>query len=950
MRLVFRLFTISLLAAGFFVLFAMAGTAGAQQSQSRAVVLDTTGFWRIYHTLQPPVIQLEDELKPVLINGWLDRPTPEPPEGWQATDFDDRYWLRGPARINGRTPYVARLAMRARFTVIDVKRAAADLKFSAAYHGGIIVYLNGTEIARHHMPDGQLDDSSLAEPYPREAFVDDKNHLLAEWQYRSRAMSSENARRMALRKRQLDSLQIPASALRPGVNVLAVELYRAPYDKAVEELKYPAAGRRGSPYNLTFNTCEILHLQLSAASASGISQEATRPDGLQLWNSDALTSDFDLDFAGPSERLYPLRVAGPRGGIISGKIVAGSNKPLQGLKATLGKLVGPDGNSIPAKAVRIRYGLLWGGQEGVWGPHLTYWDVNYSRYPRNPSLFGALAEAPPAVVEVRTKSPVSGSDLSTPGQPEPVFGAVTPVWVTVDVPRDAKAGTYRAELLVECQDEKPRKVPVEVVVADWTLPERGERRAWVEMIQVPDTTAIEYDLPLWSDEHWQMIGRSFKLMSEAGSRVVHLPLVCNTNHGTAESMVRWVRQDDGSFKHDFTVLEKYLDTAIANMGKPQIVVLYAWDIYQLHPDKVRSSSSHDQERRALANIRKATGGASSGPVVTGVEASGEVVSLALPHFDEPESVELWAPVFAELKKILQQRGLLEAASLGCMSDAWPNADEVRALKELSDGLPWVSYSHMGVPKWQMHDLATVRYQATVTQNRYANGGPTVIGSHQGWAGPSWPDRLGVPLEERLERPGIFAENGRGGRGFDVWPASRLRQAMEFNITGDQRGIGRVGADFWSVIRDRAGNRRGRAAARFPQSSWRNQDLESSLLAPGPDGPVSTPGFEAFREGAQESEARIVIEEALLDEAKRARLGEELARRCTEALELRTHYLIKSLGQMRLTGPDHWYVTVGYTYWHRSAGPIGHQWFLSSQWQERSEMLYNLAAEVSAKLK
>ena len=31
---------------------------------ARTVILDTTGFWRLHHTLRPPVIQLPDGLKP----------------------------------------------------------------------------------------------------------------------------------------------------------------------------------------------------------------------------------------------------------------------------------------------------------------------------------------------------------------------------------------------------------------------------------------------------------------------------------------------------------------------------------------------------------------------------------------------------------------------------------------------------------------------------------------------------------------------------------------------------------------------------------------------------------------------------------------------------------------------------------------------------------------------
>ena len=66
------------------------------------------------------------------------------------------------------------------------------------------------------------------------------------------------------------------------------------------------------------------------------------------------------------------------------------------------------------------------------------------------------------------------------------------------------------------------------------------------MIQSPDTLALQYGVPLWSDRHWELIGKSFDLMRPTGSRVVYVPLLRNTNQGNSESMVRWTKKKDGS--------------------------------------------------------------------------------------------------------------------------------------------------------------------------------------------------------------------------------------------------------------------------------------------------------------------------------------------------------------------------------------------------------------------
>ena len=99
------------------------------------------------------------------------------------------------------------------------------------------------------------------------------------------------------------------------------------------------------------------------------------------------------------------------------------------------------------------------------------------------------------------------------------------------------------------------------------------------MIQSPDTLSLEYGVPLWSEKHWAMIARSFQLIRPTGSRVVYIPLLRHTNQGNAESMVRWIRQKDGSYKQDYSVMDKYLDLAQKNLGEPKLVVFYAWDSY-----------------------------------------------------------------------------------------------------------------------------------------------------------------------------------------------------------------------------------------------------------------------------------------------------------------------------------------------------------------------------------
>jgi hypothetical protein len=44
------------------------------------------------------------------------------------------------------------------------------------------------------------------------------------------------------------------------------------------------------------------------------------------------------------------------------------------------------------------------------------------------------------------------------------------------------------------------------------------------------------------------------------------------------------------------------------------------------------------------------------------------------------------------------------------------------------------------------------------------------------------------------------------------PLTCFRHLVEMNVADEQRGTAHLGADFWPVIRDRLGNRRGRRGA------------------------------------------------------------------------------------------------------------------------------------------
>ena len=943
----------------------LTSVAAEQPAGQAVVVLDTYGNWRMHHTLAPPLIQPKGgEPRPVLYGyEWIDCQTPAPPEGWTAPNFDDSSWLRGPAHMACHTPYLARLCLRGYFGVTDPAQAG-DLTLTLVHQGGAVVYLNGKEVARGHLPK---DHAELADPYPLEAFVDDKGQLLRGWDKKVAEQNAESLRRIALRTRELRDVRLPRNLLRRGTNVLAVELVRSAYPPEVE-LGRPPKGSwvtdsKQSLCEFNFNTCELIGLQLVAAAPGGIVPNAVRAAGLHVWNGDVMAGDFDLDFGGQAgEPLRPVRIVAARNGDFSGKFVVGSTEAIRKLRVTVGNLSSGRA-TIPASAVQVRYGRPWGSETYAFGALMGGYEkgVNASltfRYPRYPTLLGALWDAPPEEIAVEASKSDRGfaADARLAAPPPPVFGAVVPVWLTVRVPKTAAPGLYvgRAAVQVEGQ-APPQEVRLEVKVSDWVMPDPGEFRTWIDIIQSPDTLSVEYATPLWSERHWELIARSMDLLHSVGNRVLYVPLIAQCNHGNAESMVRWIDRGGGQYDWDFSVMDKYLDLCLRHMGRPSIVVLYVWDIYLAESKQLKPGFDAEALGADAVKAREAMKG--KGPMVTVVDpAPGKVETRHLPVLSAPESKPLWKGLFAAMRSHIQERGLGDRLMLGTMSDAWPSKADADFFAEVAGDFKWFSDSHTGIAEFKrdMEAIASGKASQFTRQVVY----PTV---KDGKAELSVLERAGYCAS--VFSVTLAAENktGEGRHGWmnpwprvqhdrhaDVHPVTRWHFMPELNILGEQGGVGRLGGDWWDCVRSRGGWRSGNVRQRYPHASWRNLDMNVQMLAPGPEGAVATQRFENLRQGVQECEARIFIEQALLDPAGRQKLGPELAKAAGEVLRRRANFLTKTCSNLQMSGVgwDNITDTRGFYKWPNVAG---HCWLLSADWPKMNEELFDTAAAVAAAL-
>ena len=477
-------------------------------------------------------------------------------------------------------------------------------------------------------------------------------------------------------------------------------------------------------------------------------------------------------------------------------------------------------------------------------------------------------------------------------------------------------------------------MPVKLEVGGFVEPDTQDYRTWMELMQSPDTLAMEYKVPMWSEKHWELMAQSMRYIGEIGSRCLQIPLIAQTNSGNEESMVRWIKKADGTWGWDFSIMDKYLDYAEKHEGTPKIVAFIAWESYLNTPQTAVTLTAQEDKLKNddWASMEKSWAAAKwdlrgKGPAVTVLDpATGKVSTENLPRFEDPASQAIWKPLFDELHRRMAKRGLEKTMLLGMASDQTPNKQEMATLEDVSGHLAWIMHTHGG--NREMFG-SKVAYEAFVWDNVFPRDPDK--GRYYGW-----------------KRPELVADFQRFGA-LNDWGLPAIVEFPELQITGQQRGVGRVGADFWAVIKDKRGERRGYVWNRYPQSLWHSCNLSSHMLDPGPNGPVATSRYEMMREGMQECEARIAIERVLTDGGLKGQMSPELAKRAQELLDARVWEELKGFSGLQLTWRIYTtYTQYGNVFYYNAGGEAGGVWYTGSGWRERAQKLYDVAGQFEKK--
>ncbi|MFH1024750.1 MAG: sigma-70 family RNA polymerase sigma factor [Planctomycetota bacterium] len=815
-------------------------------TEAGQTILDANGYWRTFCVRGPFVIPLEllkvsNPAATVSKTIPDDITTPPPPADWFQPDFNDAAWMhargpfpgayRGHASIWGLNMRHL-ICVRGKFVVAD-PAAVRKLTLSMKYAGGVVVYLNGKEVFRQHMPAGEIKPETLADSYPIESYVDSQGKLIP---FHDAAMNRVNrgekdlVDRMAKREaREIKSIALPVQDLRKGVNVLAVEVHAAAHRPEAMQKSFFNDSHPGCWPHGGLNA-----LRLAADAAQGVIEpNLDRPKGFRVWNQDMHLHFNESECADSNDRVAPIRLVGAANGFYSAVVVAGSDAPIEGVKAVVSDLKGPA--TIPASSIRVRYALISGE------------DVAPERVGR---AFRILEDAPPDRIEFgREKS------------------AVQPVWITVNVAKGTPAGKYVGTLEISATGATAVKVPVDLEVVGWTVPEQPYR-SFMSVYHSPESVAMQYKVPLYGEKHWKLMEKSVALLGYLGNNLACVPLVCHTEFGHQESMVTWIKKADGSYDYDFSIFDRYLDLMMkyCRLKIVSCQVNYGGQWFFMDPAKqpvfVTTENSETKKRE----------------------------DLQLPLYVTDEAKKLWRPLIEQVRERLQKKGLEKEWVFGIGHCAGISREVTAFFQDLAPDVRWHIARHQ---RGRPNEFPSNR----LTEWMYIPGSPLPS------LNPRYPNDGKGMLSLMMQR---------------IWPSSQppisMRTAAERAYLMGDSGVGRICLDFWNVNKGRT------LIDRWPEtgSGLRCPHLQR-LAAAGRDSAVSTPRIEALREGLQEMEARMFIEDALAA----GKVSGDLAERCRKHVDSRTALCVIT---------------------HGSADELA-----TLSWQKRAEEVYHLAAEIAAKM-
>ena len=177
-------------------------------------------------------------------------------------------------------------------------------------------------------------------------------------------------------------------------------------------------------------------------------------------------------------------------------------------------------------------------------------------------------------------------------------------WMTIQIPQEAKAGSYTGKVVVTSTGSKPQELTYSITVLDRILPLPDKWKFHLDFWQNPYAFARVHSLELWSKEHFEAMRPYMEMLASAGQKVITTTLIDKPWNGQTldpfGGMITWIKKADGEWEYDFSIFDMWVEFMM-DCGITQEIACYSMIPWEL------SFQYYDQASKTNKYIKSAPG-------------------------------------------------------------------------------------------------------------------------------------------------------------------------------------------------------------------------------------------------------------------------------------------------------------------------------------------------------
>ena len=330
---------------------------------------------------------------------------------------------------------------------------------------------------------------------------------------------------------------------------------------------------------LTGCTCKTVETFEEAADPVALSNEAKEAwddvkRGMNVaWGTpDLVYSRSEV----PQNLTDSYKATAWKGERVSAQAVLWTAKDIEGVECEISDFVA-DGATLPASIAEARF-------------------VRYTLADKvDKSCLCGRPNGHPAILQADMLDNIEKMDIEE--------NTTRPIWVSVAVPHDVKAGVYKATLKVSRCGLGSKKLPLEIEVIDQELAKPADWKFHLDLWQHPSAVARAEGVDLWSEEHYEAMRPLMQMLADAGQKVITATLnrdpwqyQCFDDY---EPMIYWYRYDNDEWKYDYSRFDKWVEFMMS-LGVDKQINCYGmlpWGKCILDYQDMRSDAKDNRNRK-----------------------------------------------------------------------------------------------------------------------------------------------------------------------------------------------------------------------------------------------------------------------------------------------------------------------------------------------------------------